>query len=210
MLPLSSCKIKLSVVSQCRILVAVQYMNTQLFTFFFRLPKLHLLDCSKTWSLLTLTDTVLNYKHKFTTDSDSNHTVHWVHSCTLPTNSTLLAAADVSTMAEQLHPQPPSHGDIISKKFYLLDFKKLPKSEQHWHSGADIEGFICCKLKIINKCTFCLNIQSTHHLNINAGLYILHQLKLASQQHSLQIRPFFKQLEALQCKPKTYCLPSCC
>ena len=35
--PLSSCDIKISVVSQCRILVAVQYMKTQLFTFFLRL-----------------------------------------------------------------------------------------------------------------------------------------------------------------------------
>ena len=34
-LPLSSCDIKITVVSQCRILVPVPYMNTQLFTFFF-------------------------------------------------------------------------------------------------------------------------------------------------------------------------------
>ena len=33
---LSSCDIKISVVSQCSILVAVQYMNTQLFAFFFQ------------------------------------------------------------------------------------------------------------------------------------------------------------------------------
>ena len=32
--PLSSCYIKIFAVSQCRILVAVQYMNTQLFAFF--------------------------------------------------------------------------------------------------------------------------------------------------------------------------------
>ena len=32
---LSSCDIKISVLSQCRILVAVQYMNTQLFAFLF-------------------------------------------------------------------------------------------------------------------------------------------------------------------------------
>ena len=40
MWPMSNCKIKISVVSQCRILVAVQYMNTQLFTFLFNLLKL--------------------------------------------------------------------------------------------------------------------------------------------------------------------------
>ena len=45
MLPLSSCDIKISVVSWCRILVVVQYMNTQLFAFFFSTDNLHLLDC---------------------------------------------------------------------------------------------------------------------------------------------------------------------
>ena len=45
-LPLSSCNIKISVVSQCRILVAVQYMNTQLFAFFLSTDNLHLLDYS--------------------------------------------------------------------------------------------------------------------------------------------------------------------
>ena len=34
-LPLSRCYIKISVVSQCRILVPVQYMNTQLLCFFY-------------------------------------------------------------------------------------------------------------------------------------------------------------------------------
>ena len=53
-LPLSSCYIKISVVSQCRILVALQYMKTQLFFF---TDNLNLLDCSVTWSLLTWTDT---------------------------------------------------------------------------------------------------------------------------------------------------------
>ena len=44
-LPLSSCDIKIPVVSQCGILVAVQYMNTQLFAFFLSTDNLHLLDC---------------------------------------------------------------------------------------------------------------------------------------------------------------------
>ena len=43
--PLSSCYIKISVVSQCRNLVAVQFMNTQLFAFFLPTDNLHLLDC---------------------------------------------------------------------------------------------------------------------------------------------------------------------
>ena len=43
----------------------------------------------------------------------------------LTTNSTLLAAAAVSNMAEQLQPQLPSHGDTVHKKCYQRDFKKL-------------------------------------------------------------------------------------
>ena len=45
MWPLSSCYIKLSVVSQCRISLPVQYMNIQLFVFLFSIDNLHLLDC---------------------------------------------------------------------------------------------------------------------------------------------------------------------
>ena len=58
MLPLSSCDIKISVVSWCRILVAVQYMNTQLFVFFF---STEICTCwtAVTWLLLTLTDSRL-------------------------------------------------------------------------------------------------------------------------------------------------------
>ena len=87
--PLSSCEIKISVVSQCRILVAVQYMNTQEFAFCCSTDNLHLLDCSVSWSLLTQTDadwtcwliadarvTGREHKHKFETDPDSSHTVH--------------------------------------------------------------------------------------------------------------------------------------
>ena len=54
-LPLSSSCIKISVVSQCRILMPVQYVNTQLFAFFLS-DNLHLLKCTVTWSLLTQTD----------------------------------------------------------------------------------------------------------------------------------------------------------
>ena len=32
-------------------------------------------------------------------------------------------------------------------------FQETLQSEQHWHSDADIEGFICRKLKSINECT---------------------------------------------------------
>ena len=39
--PLSSCDIKISIVSQCRILVAVHYMNTQPLAFFLLTDNLH-------------------------------------------------------------------------------------------------------------------------------------------------------------------------
>ena len=54
MLPLSSCNIKISVVSWCRILVAVQYMHSCLR--FYSTDNLHLLNSSVTWLLLTRTD----------------------------------------------------------------------------------------------------------------------------------------------------------
>ena len=56
MWPLSSSAINISDESKRRILVPVKYMNTWLFDFF-STDNLHLLDCSVTWSLLTLTDT---------------------------------------------------------------------------------------------------------------------------------------------------------
>ena len=72
--------------------------------------------------------------------------------CTLPTNSTLLAAAaDASTIAERLPPPLPSHDDTIHKKCHL-------RAEQHWYSDADFQGFTCCKLKLINEFTSCLNM----------------------------------------------------
>ena len=56
--------IKISVLSQCRILVPVQYMNTLLFDVFVTIldDNLHLLDCTLctvTWTLMTLADTIV-------------------------------------------------------------------------------------------------------------------------------------------------------
>ena len=101
MLPLSRRYIKTSVVSQCRVLVPVQYMNTQLFTFFWTdNSDLHLLHCSVTWSLLTLTD--VDWTYWLAVDVQVRKHKHWINdlkltqsaatlyiSCTLPTNSTL-------------------------------------------------------------------------------------------------------------------------
>ena len=87
--PLSSCEIKISVVSQCRILVAVQYMNTQVLTFCFRLTACtcwtaQWLGHYWRWLMQTeladwqqmhkLGNTTTNLKIE--TNSDSCHTVH--------------------------------------------------------------------------------------------------------------------------------------
>ena len=161
MRPLSSCDIKISVVSQCRILMVVQYTNTQLFAFFFWLTTCTCWTAQwlgHCWRGLTQTELAdwqqthepgnTNTNLKLTQTAATQYI-----SCTLPTNSKLRDAADASTMAEQLHPQQPSHNDTMLKKCYLRDFKKPPYQNS---SDADIEGFVCRKLKIINECT-CLS-----------------------------------------------------
>ena len=69
----------------------------------------------------------------------------------------LAAAADVSTMAKQLLTQQPSHDDTMHKKCYL-ERKRCPirtaLTFQCRHQK--IKGFMCCKLKTINKCTCCV------------------------------------------------------
>ena len=84
---LSSCYIKNTVVSQCRILV--QYMNTQMLEFFFQVYQSttctswtsqwldHLTWTDTDWTCWLRADTrVWKHNHKFETDSDSCHTVH--------------------------------------------------------------------------------------------------------------------------------------
>ena len=53
------------------------------------------------------------------------------------------------------------HDDTMYKKFYTQDFWEIARSEQHWHSDAEIKGFSCSKRKIINKHTSSLNIPWT-------------------------------------------------
>ena len=125
MLPLSSCDIKISVVSQCRILVAVQFMNTQLFAFFcdwqLASPGLlcDLVTVDTDWRRLNLlTDS------RLTSLETQTQIWNWLRQTaatpytgsTLPTNSTLRAAPSASTMGEQLHPQQQCHDDTMSKK----------------------------------------------------------------------------------------------
>ena len=146
-------------------LVVVQYMNTQLLAFFFSTGNLDLLDCSVTWSLLTRTDAdwtcwltadarVLKHKHKFETDPDS---CQWLpyHTQVVHCLQTLHCWLRLihQTMAEQLHPQQPSHDDTHAQERLPTRFQETAQSEQHWHSDADIEGFICRILKIVNECT---------------------------------------------------------
>ena len=86
----------------------------------------------------------------------------------VPRKSTLLAAAaDESTMAEQLPPQQPSHDNKHHAQemlhCYIQDFEETAQSEQHCHSDADSEGFICGELNIINECSPQLNMPEDGH-----------------------------------------------
>ena len=133
---------------------------------FFATDNLHLLDCSVTWSLLTWTDAdwtcwltadsqVLKHKHKFETDSDSCHTVH--RSYTAYKQYTVGCAwcvNDGRTAASSAAVSWPHHAQELLPTL----FQETAQSEQHWHSYADIEGFICRKLKHINECTSSSNM----------------------------------------------------
>ena len=108
---LSSCYIKISVVYQCRILVAVQYVNTQLFAFFW------LTTCTcwtsqwpgHCWCRQTQTELADWQQTHESWNTNTNlkltQTAATLYTGPLLTNSTLWPAADASTMAKQLHPQ---------------------------------------------------------------------------------------------------------
>ena len=99
--------------------------------FFFPTVYLHLLDCSVTWSLLTLTDadwtcwfTVdslgRKHKHKFETDSDRGHTIHRLYTsykqytacCTWCVNDGRTAASSAAVSGQ--------HHDIYTMSFTTL------------------------------------------------------------------------------------------
>ena len=136
-LPLSSCDIKISVVSQCRSTAGFSWLfklwTHSCLRFLLTDWQLASADCTVTWSLLTWNDTdwtcwlvadarVWKHKHKFETDSDSCNTVH--RSYTAYKKYTVGYPWCVND--GQLHPQQPSHDDTMHKKWYLRDFKKLP------------------------------------------------------------------------------------
>ena len=150
MLPLSNCNIKISVVSQCRILVLVHYMNTPVHIFFQQTKLastgLHSElspDDAKWTCRLTADARSLKHKHKFETDSDSCNThpqtVHdWqLMSCLAMTCKAL--------------PQPPADAVQKQKKKHLQrDFQETARLEHD-------ENFEDIKLKIVNNST-CLSV----------------------------------------------------
>ena len=175
LLPLSSCYIEISAVSQCRILWLFSIRKHSCLHFFFRLTPCTLLDSrdciwllsaycdlvtiDTDWCRLNLladsrctsqkTQTQMWNWLRYETDSDSFHTVH-----SLSTAYKQYPAGCwwwwINYGAEQLQPQQLSHNNTMHKTCYLQDFKKLPN--QNSIDRCNIEGFICCKLKSINKC----------------------------------------------------------
>ena len=72
----------------------------------------------------------------------------------LPKKSTQrAAAADESTMADKLMPQPLSLDDTKQKKCLQRDFRETAQLENDSRSNADINCYIGSELKIINRCT---------------------------------------------------------
>ena len=160
MWPLSSCDIKISIVSQCRILVAVQYLTHSCSRFFptetctcwtalwlghyWRwLTQLNLLNDSRHTSLETHTNL------KLTQTAATQYTAYkqYTAGCCWCVNDGR-AAASSAAVSWRHHAQ-----EMLPSRF-----QEIAKSEQHWHSNADIKSFICSKLKNINECTFRSNM----------------------------------------------------
>ena len=133
--PLSSCDIKISVVAQCRILVAVQYMNTRLFGFFYPLTTCTCWTAQwlGQWSLLTRTDAdreLADWQpthESGNTNTDLNMTqtaaTQYTRS-TLPTNSTQRSRLLCVPISDQAPPQPPA--DAGQKHTFSEIFTKPP------------------------------------------------------------------------------------
>ena len=106
-------------------------MNTQLFAFLFDW------QFAPAFCDLTRTDADRGLTHIKLADwqqahdsGNTNTNLKLTQTAAIPnTGCTLRAVTDMSTMAEQLHPQPPSHDDTIAKKCYLRNFKKLPNQK---------------------------------------------------------------------------------
>ena len=180
-LPLSSCNIKISVVSQCRCTTGISWLfniSTHSLSHFFN----WLTTCTywteqRIWSVLTRTETdwtcwltvdtrVRKHKQRFETDSDSCHPLHpeyttyeqYTAGCPYVNNGRTVTAA-YSAAVSWLH--------HLRTVCYLRDFKKLPNQNSIdillIKSDADIESFICSKLKDINECTSSSNMLKDVH-----------------------------------------------
>ena len=162
--PLSSCNIKISVVSQCRFTAGISWLIiiwTHSFCLFFTdwqlapaglrsdsvtvdadWQRLNLLTDSRHTSPETQTQ-IWNWLRQRPPSTSVVHYLQTVH-CGLPLrqrwqNSCILSSRLMTT---------PYAEDMLPTRF-----QETAQSEQHWHSDADIEGFICRKLKDINECS---------------------------------------------------------
>ena len=129
-----------------------------------------------TWSLLTLTDW---HRLKLLTDSTSleTQTQIWNWLRHRPPSTTVVHHLQTVHFGLPLS-QQWQNSCILSSRLmttpYVEDmlpaiFQETARSEQHWHSDADIEGFICHKLKIINECTSCLIMPWRWALKVCSG-----------------------------------------
>ena len=126
-----------------------------------------LVFCSVAWSLLMRTDADWTcwltadarvrrkHKHKFETDSNSGHTVD--RSYTAYKQYTVVMPWCVNDCITAESSAAVSWRYHAQEKL-LTRFEETAQSEQYGHSNADIEGFICSKLKIFNECTSRLNM----------------------------------------------------
>jgi len=145
----------------CWNLAAFQYINTQLFAFFltdWKLARTGLRSDAVTWSLLTRTDTdwtcwltvrVRKHKHRFETDSDSGHPVHSGYTAYKQYTAARRRWQNSCILSSRLMTTPYAEHMLPTR----FKFQETLQSEQHWHSDADFEGFICRKLKDINECS---------------------------------------------------------
>ena len=119
------------------------YEHTAVYIFF-STDNLQLLDCSVTWSLLTLIDTVWTcWLTVEQTDSNSCHTIHRLY-----TAYNKYTAACYCWWVNQLQPQQPSYDNVMHK--IDATYQETAQSKQLWQSDADLKGFLFNKLKIIN------------------------------------------------------------
>ena len=107
----------------------------------------------------------------------------------MPTNSTLLPLRhwwqNSCILCSRLVTTP------CEQEMLPTRFQGTAQSEQHWHSYADIEGFICHKLKSINECT-----SRSHMTKDGRERYVLF-FKITSE-----IKTWWRCVYSFRCCPK--------